>query len=75
MEKSAVRSAGPSLTAPVLCYGPVQWSPPSGSGGGSPMHAPLQRVYPDFKDYSNVKLPTNTPDVLTHPSHIGDHRQ
>ena len=28
-----------------------------------------------LKDYSDVKLPANTPDVLTHPSHIGYHHQ
>jgi len=26
---------------------------------------------PGLKDYSDVKLPTNTLDILTHPSHIG----
>ena len=34
--------AGPlSPAVPVLCYGPVRWSPPSELGGGSPTHAPL----------------------------------
>ena len=122
----------PSPTTPVLCHGPVRWSPPSGLGGGAPTHAPLQLtspsspshrhlgvtsvsspvsvwspqcrlgrscrgydiphwiVYrevmyhscqhraespPGLKDYSDVKLPANTPDVLTHPSHIGYHHQ
>ena len=32
-----------------------------------------QRVHPNLKDYSDVELPANTPDVLTHPSHIGYH--
>ena len=29
-----------------LCHGPALWSPPSGPGGGSPMHAPLQLTSP-----------------------------
>ena len=36
----------PSPTTPVLCHGPVWWSPPSGSGGGAPTHAPLQPTSP-----------------------------
>ena len=28
---------------------------------------------PGLKDYSDVKFPANTPDVLTHPSHVGYH--
>ena len=43
--------------------GPLWW-------GGSNRRAILTNL-PRLKDYSDVKLPTNTPDVLTHPSHIG----
>ncbi|WP_222706805.1 hypothetical protein, partial [Lacisediminihabitans profunda] len=30
---------------------------------------------PGLKDYSDVKLPANTPNVLTHPNHIRYHHQ
>ena len=33
-------------TAPVVCHGPALWSPPDGSGGDSPTHAPLQLTFP-----------------------------
>ena len=36
----------PSPTALVLCHGPTLWSPPSGSGGDSSTHAPLQLTSP-----------------------------
>ena len=50
----------PSLTAPVLCHGPVGWSLPSGSGGGSPMHALLLH-HPPLAVISIVPLSQSSP--------------
>ena len=44
----------PSPTAPVFSHGLALWSPPSGSVGGSPMHAPLQPTSPSFPSLAGI---------------------
>ena len=52
------------ITVPVLCHGPAQWSPPSGSSGGSPMHVTLQLTSPPAGICMGVVLSlSDLPDV------------
>ena len=59
----------PSPTAPVLCYGPIRWSIPSGSRGGSLMHAPLQPTSPSSSScrYPGVPLVSSPVSFHFHP--------
>ena len=48
----------PSPTTPVLCHGPVRWSPPSGLGGGAPTHVPLQLTSPSSPSRRHLGVPS-----------------
>ena len=48
----------PSPTAPVLFHGPALWSPPSGWGGSSPMHAPLQPTSSSLPSCRHLDVPS-----------------
>ena len=48
----------PSPIAPVLCHGPVLWSPPSGSDSDSPTHAPLQLTSPSSPSHRHLGAPS-----------------
>ena len=55
---SSACAGRPSLTAPVLCHGPELWSPPSGYGGDSPMHALLQLTSPSSPSGRHLGVPS-----------------
>ena len=48
-------AGSPSPTTPVLCHGPVQWSPPSGLSGA---HAPLQLISPSSPSCRHPSVPS-----------------
>ena len=58
----------PSPTAPVLCHGPALWSPPSGSDGDSPMHAPLQLTSPSSPSRRHLGVPLVLSPVSVFPN-------
>ena len=60
------------VSSPTAPGSPIQWSPHSESGGGSPRYTPLQPTSPS-SSLSGMLL--FTPDVFTHLSHIGYHLQ
>ena len=53
----------PSPTTPVLCHGPVQWSPPSGLGGGAPTCVPLQLTSPSSPSRRHLGVPSASSPV------------
>ena len=54
----------PSPTTPVLCHGPVRWSPPNGSGGGAPTHVPLQLTSPSSPSRGHLGVPSASSPVF-----------
>ena len=54
----------PSPTTPVLCHGPVRWSPPNGSGGGAPTHVPLQLTSPSSPSRRHLGVPSASSPVF-----------
>ena len=58
-----VQARPPSPTTPVLCHGPVRWSPPSGSGGGAPTRVPLQLTSPSSPFRRHLGVPSASSPV------------
>ena len=47
----------------VLCHGPLQWSPPSGLGGGAPTHVPLHLTSPSSPSRRHLGVPSASSPV------------